>query len=119
MEVAFEQLSSRFDQFLLRLHRQNDTQRGINIFDKSTYEATIQTLATDFRTIGHTWGILRNLSEVPLFIDSRASRLIQLADVVAYSAHLHYERKMPQMFDMIRSRIDSANGIFHGLYEDI
>ena len=85
VEIAFEQLSSRFDHYLGRLHKKGDAQRGIMIFDKSTYESTLQGLATDFRTIGHSWGFLRNLAEVPLFLDSRASRLIQLADLVAYA----------------------------------
>jgi Protein of unknown function (DUF3800) len=54
VEAAFEQLASRFDKYLMRLHRNGDTHRGIIIFDKSTYETTIQSLATDFRTIGYT-----------------------------------------------------------------
>ena len=62
IELAFEQLASRFDQYLMRLHKNNDTQRDIIIFDKTTYESSIQALATDFRTIGHRWGIIRNFS---------------------------------------------------------
>lgn len=57
VEVAFEQLSSRFDHYLKRLHNNGDTQRGIIVFDKTTYETTLQALATDFRTKGHTWGV--------------------------------------------------------------
>jgi hypothetical protein len=68
VEFAFEQLASRFDYFLRRLHKSGDNQRSIIIFDKSTYETTIQNLATDFRKIGHTWDILRNLAEVPLLV---------------------------------------------------
>jgi Protein of unknown function (DUF3800) len=87
---VFEQISTRFDHYLTRLHKTSDTQRGIIIFDESTYESTIQNLATNFRTIGHSWGILRNFSEVPLFLDSRASRLIQLADLIAYATYRKY-----------------------------
>ena len=29
VEVAFEQLASRFDYYLVRLHKKGDTQRGI------------------------------------------------------------------------------------------
>jgi len=58
VEAAFEQLASRFDKYLMRLHRNGDTHRGVIIFDKSTYETTIQSLATDFRTIGYTWGVI-------------------------------------------------------------
>lgn len=114
---VFEQLSTRFDQYLRRLHHMNDTQRGIIIFDKSTYESTIQNLATDFRTIGHTWGILRNFAEVPLFLDSRASRLIQLADLIAYSTMRKYASNDDRYFSVFESRIDRHAGTVHGLYE--
>lgn len=117
VELAFEQLASRFDHFLMRLHKSGDSQRGIIIFDKSTYESTIQNLATDFRTIGHTWGVLRNLSEVPLFLDSRASRLIQLADLVAYSVFRKYEKGDDQFFQIFEKRLDAEGKIVHGLYE--
>jgi len=119
VEFTFEQLASRFDQYLLRLYRSGDVQRGLIVFDKSTYEGTIQNLATDFRTLGHTWGVLRNLSEVPLFLDSKASRLIQMADIISYSAFRYYEHGDDQFFKLFRHRIDSEGGIQHGLYENI
>lgn len=119
VSLAFEQMASRFDQYLMRLHREGDSQRGILILDKSTYEETIQNLATDFRTIGHSWGVLRNLSEVPLFLDSKASRLIQLADLVAYSFFKAYEHNDNRFLQIIESRIDSEGGIRHGLFEKI
>ncbi|WP_153798916.1 DUF3800 domain-containing protein [Foetidibacter luteolus] len=119
VEFAFEQLASRFDYFLRRLHNSGDTQRGIIIFDKSTYESTIQNLATYFRTTGHSWDILRNLAEVPLFIDSKASRLIQLADLVAYAILRKYEQGDDQFFNIIENRFDGKGGIRHGLYETV
>jgi hypothetical protein len=116
VEFAFEQLSSRFDQYLTRLHKSGDTQRGIILFDKSTYETTLQSLATDFRTIGHRWGIIRNFSEVPLFLDSRASRLIQLADIIAYVIFRYFERGEDKYYSIIKHRFDSEGGINHGLH---
>lgn len=117
VELAFEQLVSRFDQYLMRLHKENKTERDIVIFDKSTYETTIQNLATDFRTIGHTWGVVRNLAEVPLFLDSKASRLIQLADLIAYATFRKFEHNDDRFLSVIESRIDREGGAVHGLYE--
>lgn len=119
VELAFEQLASRFDYYLASLHKEGDSQRGIVIFDKSTYEATIQNLATDFRKIGHTWGVIRNMAEVPLFLDSKASRLIQLADLVAYSIFRHYEHQDDQFYSIIADRVHSQNGQMYGLCEII
>jgi hypothetical protein len=116
VEYAFEQVASRFDQYLMRLHRRGDTQRGVIVFDEATYETTIQSLARDFRTIGHRWGVLRNLAEVPLFLDSKASRLIQLADLVAYAVFRHFERSDSQFFDVIRDRFDRDGSVVHGLH---
>lgn len=116
VEFAFEQLASRFDQYLTRLHKSGDTQRGVILFDESTYETTLQSLATDFRTIGHKWGVLRNLSEVPLFLDSRASRLIQLADIIAYAIFRYFESGDNRFYSIIEHRFDSEGGVTHGLY---
>jgi hypothetical protein len=116
VEAAFEQLASRLDKYLMRLHRNNDTHRVIIIFDKSTYETTIQSLATDFRTIGYTWGVIRNFSEVPLFLDSKASRLIQLADLIAYAIFRHFEKGDNRFFPIIEPRFDSEGGVVHGLH---
>ena len=113
---AFEQLASRFDYYLQRLHRNGDTQRGIIVFDKSTYETTIQALATDFRTVGHTWGVIRNLAEVPLFLESKASRLIQVADIIAYAIFRHFEHNDSRFFSIIQDRFDAEGGIVHGLH---
>jgi hypothetical protein len=117
VETAFEQVASRFDRYLMRLHYAGDTQRGLIIFDKTTCETTLQSLAADFRTVGHTWGIIRNFSEVPLFLDSKASRLIQLADLVAYAVFRHFEKNDSRFYSLIESRFDSDGGIVHGLHE--
>lgn len=116
VEFAFEQLCLRFDHFLMRMHKAKDTQRGLIIFDKSTRETTIQRLATDFRTIGHSFGQVRNLAEVPVFLDSRASRLVQMADLIAYATFRHFEHGDSQFFDIFKHRFDHHAGVCHGLY---
>jgi Protein of unknown function (DUF3800) len=114
---AFEQITSRFDMFLSRLHNKHkDTQRGIMVFDKSSTEQRIQTLAREFKYAGHTWGTTRNYAEVPLFLDSKASRLIQLADLVAYALFRYYEAGDNSFYDVIKDCFDSEGGTMHGLY---
>ena len=116
-KVAFEQLSSRFDQFLRRLHTQKgDTQRGLIVFDKSSTEQRIQTLAREFKHAGHSFGVTRNYAEVPVFVDSKASRLIQLADLIAYALFRHFERGDSKYYDVIAHRFDAEGGVVHGLY---
>jgi len=57
---------------------------------------------------------VRNLSEVPMFNDSRASRLVQLADLVAYSVYRHHKHGDGQFFDIISDRFDKHDGVVHG-----
>ncbi len=115
MEAAFEDLCSRFNLYLMRLGAAGDRQRGILIMDESAHETALQRLALNFRTPGTRWGVVRNLAETPLFVDSRASRLIQLADHVAYAVFRRYETGDTRFFDIIAPKFDMDGGIVHGL----
>jgi Protein of unknown function (DUF3800) len=115
IEYAFEQLINRFDRFLTRLHRANNTQRGIVILDKSSYETSLQRLAREFRIDGHRWGQLHNISETPLFVDSRATRMIQFADLIAYALRRYFEKGEAAHFDKIAHLFDAEGGVIHGL----
>ena len=116
VEYAFEEISNRFNLFLQRHHnRTGENQRGLIIMDKSRNERPIQKLAHNFRANGATWGHFRYLAEVPLFVDSQASRLIQLADLVAWATRRKYEHADGRFFDPLVPRFDSDGGIIHGL----
>jgi hypothetical protein len=115
VELAFEDLCSRFDLFLHRLAKQGDRQRGILILDESTQETTLQRMSKEFRTRGTRWGFIHNLAETPLFVNSRASRPIQVADHVAYAVFRRYNAGDSNYFDIIASKFDSSEGIVHGL----
>lgn len=115
MEVAFEQVLSRFDRMLARLHNAGNTQRGLIVLDKSSYETSLQALAINFRKFGHRWGHLHNLSEVPLFVDSRATRMIQYADLIAHATRRYYEKGDSAYIDMLRPKFDAEGGVIHGL----
>ena len=115
MELAFEDLCSRFDRYLGRLSDAGNRQRGLLILDESAHETTLQKMAREFRTLGTQWGVLRNLADTPLFVDSRASRAVQLADHVAYAVFRRYNAHDAQYFDLVASKFDSDEGVLHGL----
>ncbi|WP_026332795.1 MULTISPECIES: DUF3800 domain-containing protein [unclassified Thioalkalivibrio] len=117
VEHLFEQLCSRFDLFLKRCYaRHGDPQRGLILLDKSSTEQGIQSLARDFKHYGHAWGKTYNYAEVPVFLDSRASRLIQLADLVAHAIYRHHERGDSALFNRISHCFDSQGPTRHGYY---
>lgn len=116
MKLAFEDLCSRFDLFLQRLNRSgDDMQRGLIILDESTYETSLQKMSVRFRTEGTRWGNIRNLTETPLFVDSRACRLVQLADHVAYSVFRYFHAEDMRFFNRISHKFDADGGVYHGL----
>lgn len=117
MDYAFEQLCNRFDRFLGRMHKRNNTQRGIIIMDEFTRETRLQDLARNFRTNGHRWGKLRNLVDVPFFVDSKATRLVQYADLVAYALWRAYEHEDREFLDVIEDAFDRDANTVHGLLE--
>ena len=107
VEVAFEEISNRFNLYLQRLNNANPSehsQRGLIVMDETEREGRLQSLARHFRVNGAKWGHFRNLAEVPLFVDSRASRLVQMADLVAYATWRKYESMMG-VFDRLDSEV--------------
>jgi hypothetical protein len=116
MEIAFEDLCSRFDLYLKRFHHETkQCSAGLVILDDSSHETSLQKLAINFRRNGTRWGAMNNLQEVPLFVDSKASRAIQIADAVAYAVFRRYHAKDLTYFDIIQSGFDSDGDRIHGL----
>jgi hypothetical protein len=115
--MAFEEICNRFNLFLARMNdrRAEENQRGLIVMDESKHEKPLQMLARKFRIDGARWGHFRNLAEVPLFVDSRASRMIQLADLVAWATFRKYEHKDGRFFDPVIRLFDADGGVVHGL----
>lgn len=117
IQTAFEEICNRFNLFIQRTNdRKGDKQRGLIIMDESKDERPLQALARGFRVNGGRWGQFRCLAEVPLFVDSKSCRLVQLADLVAWSTFRKYEHQDGRFFDRLIPRFDSDGGVIHGLY---
>ncbi len=114
--LAFEEICKRFDKFLSSKevveHKKNC---GLTIFDESRYESRLQTLLTEYRSMGTRFGKLRNFADVPFFADSKSTRLLQLADLVAYSVYRRYERADTRWLDKIVGKFLTEDGAIHGL----
>lgn len=117
-EYAFEQLCSRFDAFLQRKKFDGKNQKGIIVFDKSTQETRIQSLTSTFRQDGHSWGKIRTLADVPFFVDSKATRAVQYADLVTYALWRYFEKSDDEFFNIIAKKFDTDGGVVHGLLHE-
>lgn len=118
VEIAFEEISNRFNLFLQRINNGNvpdQSQRGLIVMDETAHEGRLQSLARHFRISGARWGDFRNLAEVPLFVDSKASRCVQLADLVAWATWRKYEMQDGRFFDQLIPKFDADGGVIHGL----
>ena len=115
---AYEEVLHKFDQMLERHASVTGThQRGIVIHDRRVIERDVQSWASTWRRVaGRIEGRLTHLVDVPLFADSRASRLIQAADFVAWALYRSYaETKDEKWIKILWDRFDSCDGIMHGL----
>lgn len=114
VERAHEEIFARFDEYLGRLHRQGDSHRSLVVADDSSYESLLQTLVPKWKR-GERLGPLHSFVEVPLYVDSQASRLVQAADFVAWAIFQYYENGHAEHLQLINHRFDVDGGIQHGL----
>lgn len=115
VERAYEELFLRVDSYLGRLHAGGDSHRCVAISDETRLEVRLQQLMHAWRT---TSGRVRRLSafaEVPLFADSKATRLLQLADFLGHWVYRFYESGDETVFSLLARGFDTDGGTMHGL----
>lgn len=117
VDYAFEQLCNRFDIYIARKNKeepQDFRQRGLLVLDTSARDTELKQKALQFKHSGHRWGPLVNLADTPYFVDSKASRLTQYADLVATSVRRYFEYGESEFLDVIRDKFDESDGRCHG-----
>ncbi|MFM9972439.1 MAG: DUF3800 domain-containing protein, partial [Burkholderiales bacterium] len=111
-EQAFEQVVSRFEKYIANLPAPTEGQSyGILIHDKNETVALKHTrLMRSFHDTGTLWTSISHLVDTPFFVDSSLTRMVQMADVCAYVLRRYCENQETELFDIIFSRADRANG---------
>ncbi|MFT4135465.1 DUF3800 domain-containing protein [Microbacterium sp.] len=116
---AYEVLLGKFDVMLKGLRtRKSLPNRGLVIHDRRVVaERDIQVWTAQWRSTAERIGQLRNLADVPLFGDSRATRLLQAADVVSYAVFRRYNRgaMSSEYFDIVWPAFHSEGDVVHGV----
>ena len=114
-EQAFEQIVSRFEQFLEILDATNKTSEsgvkikhyGILIHDNNpTVEKKHTQLMKEFHNKGTLWTEVKNIIETPLFVNSQLTSMIQIADLCCYSIRRYLEKGETELFNEIYKRAD-------------
>jgi len=107
-EQAFEQVISRFQQYLARTDdiagRPNF---GLVVHDNNQTVAKKHTeLMRRFHDEGTLWTRVDRIIETPLFVDSRLTRMVQIADLCSYALRRYVENGDVDLFRRIFKRAD-------------
>jgi hypothetical protein len=115
-EVAFDQLVSRFEQFL-RIAAPERQNFGLLIHDNNQTIAKKHTeLMQSFYRQGETlWTKINHIIETPLFVDSSLTGMVQIADLCAYALRRYLENGETDLFDSIFQRADRRDEVVVGV----
>jgi Protein of unknown function (DUF3800) len=105
-EQSFEQVVSRFEQYLQNIQN-TQSGYGLLIHDNNETVAKKHTdLMKKFHQQGTLWTNLQNIVETPLFVDSQLTSMVQIADLCAYALRRYLENNEDELFDLIFQRAD-------------
>lgn len=114
---CLEDLCDCFNAFLVRGHKRGRTNKGLLIMDRSGREKAVRQLMYEFKCQGTRRGYLGNIVDVPYFADSSHTRMLQLADLVAFAGGRYFNRNDSTYLDKILSQVArySSRGKIVGL----
>lgn len=111
-EQAFEQVVSRFEQYLESIRGEDDGPNySLLIHDNNeTVRKRHSLLMKQFHRDGTLWTTIRNIIETPLFVDSSLTDMVQIADLCGYALRRYCENGEEELFRLIFPRADRKHG---------
>jgi hypothetical protein len=101
---TFEEICSRFNNFLIWEYRSGVPSKGLVIIDENRV-GEYRTIMSQLHSSGTRYGYLGNIVDIPYFAKCNETRMLQLADFVANAVFRYYERNETKYFDMISHTI--------------
>lgn len=107
-EQAFEQVVSRFEQYLQKIDSGSEQNHyGLLVHDNNETVARKHTeMMRQFHTKGTLWTNIERIIETPLFVDSRLTSLVQIADLCSYALRRFVENGETALFKSVFARAD-------------
>ncbi|MBM4041683.1 MAG: DUF3800 domain-containing protein [Planctomycetes bacterium] len=99
-------ICQRFNTFLVRQYSAGHPDKGLLIMDESGREPRVRELMAEFDQRGTRWGYLGNIIDVPYFADSKHTRPLQLADLLAFAASRYFSSNDDTFLQRVLGRID-------------
>ncbi len=113
---AFEQIVSRFQQYLESISTPGNNCYGLLIHDNNDTVARKHTrLMQEFYEGGTLWTRINNIIETPLFVNSHLTSMVQLADLCSYALRRYLENGEADLFSHIFKRADRKYGLAVGV----
>lgn len=113
---GFEQVVSRFEHFLRATERPGARNYGLLIHDNNETVAHKHTqMMLDFHRRGTLWTRISSIIETPLFVDSRLTSMVQIADLCSYALRRYHENGETDLFDPVFQRGDRRNHAVVGI----
>lgn len=111
-EQAFEQLISRFERYLQNIDGPNGQRTfGLLVHDNNETVARKHTrMMRTFHQRGTLWIDIQRIIETPLFVDSKLTSMVQIADLCSYSLRRYIENGEEHLFAKIYNRADRHLG---------
>ena len=120
---AFEQVVSRFERYLRNLRPRGagpgaQRNHGLLVHDNNETVARRHTrMMRSFHAAGTPWTSVDCIIETPMFVDSKLTRMVQIADLCAYALRRYLENGEAGLFRPIFARADrigdTAVGVRH------
>lgn len=115
-EQAFEQVVSRFERYLTSSNAPADREFGMLVHDNYETVARKHTeMMRKFHANGTLWTNVNRTIETPLFVDSKLTRMVQIADLCSYALRRYCENQEEALFEKIFRRADRARGVVVGV----
>lgn len=110
-EQAFEQVVSRFEHYLsIMTAVRGNADMGMIIHDNNqTACRRLTELMSRFHAKGTFWTRITQIIETPLFVDSKLTSMVQVADLCAYSLRRYLENNETWIFQNIFKRADKKD----------
>ena len=120
-EQAFEQVVSRFERYLQNLRPRSagpgaQRNHGLLVHDNNETVARRHTrMMRSFHVAGTPWTSVECIIETPMFVDSKLTRMVQIADLCAYALRRYLENGETGLFRQIFERADRIGDVAVGV----
>jgi hypothetical protein len=105
---AFQDICQRFNTCLMRFAKRGRPEKGLLIIDRA-HEEHYKRFIKEFEKTGTKYGYLGNIIDIPYFAGCNDTRMLQLADHLAYATSRRYENDDSKYFKMIFEIFDKRS----------